>query len=151
MVKSSSLQQGSSGSEADPRNSGAVAPDEKRIKRMISNRESARRSRMKKQKHVEDLTKEIGALERQNADIARACDAKEQRRAAIQSENEELAREKAALAAYLSSMNAVVNNLQENEAMPLPRIERGTGIQEPWQVHGRRQQMGAKSPGMFRI
>ncbi|KAI3512267.1 hypothetical protein L1887_19582 [Cichorium endivia] len=38
---------------------GDLMVDEKKMKRMISNRESARRSRMKKEKHMKDLNEQI--------------------------------------------------------------------------------------------
>ncbi|KAL3581993.1 hypothetical protein D5086_016325 [Populus alba] len=53
-MSSSLAKAGSSGSDVDAPN---AMIDEKRRKRMISNRESARRSRMKRQKHLEGLNK----------------------------------------------------------------------------------------------
>ena len=62
--------QSSSGSDG-------CAVDDKKRKKMESNRESARRSRMKKQKHVEELTVEITRLQISNNQIRQSIDAKD--------------------------------------------------------------------------
>ncbi|KAA8545248.1 hypothetical protein F0562_020032 [Nyssa sinensis] len=61
----------SSSSEEDHK---YLTMDEKKRKRMISNRESARRSRMKKQKIVEDLTNDASRLKNDNNDIVGKID-----------------------------------------------------------------------------
>ncbi|KAI4387196.1 hypothetical protein MLD38_005045 [Melastoma candidum] len=43
--------------------------NQRKKRRMISNRESARRSRMRKQKHLEDLTSEVDRLKFENAQL----------------------------------------------------------------------------------
>ncbi|KAK9930700.1 hypothetical protein M0R45_027729 [Rubus argutus] len=64
---SSVQRQASSGSDGS-------AVDDKKRKKMLSNRESARRSRMKKQKHVEELTVEISRLQMSNNQIQQSID-----------------------------------------------------------------------------
>ncbi|MBA0872627.1 hypothetical protein Goshw_017568, partial [Gossypium schwendimanii] len=61
----------SSGSSATQINSGSeeALMDERKRKRMISNRESARRSRMRKQKHLDDLMTQLTQLQKQNHEI----------------------------------------------------------------------------------
>ncbi|XP_022962504.1 basic leucine zipper 4-like isoform X1 [Cucurbita moschata] len=43
--------------------------DERKLRRMISNRESARRSRCRKKRHLEDLTNEVNRLMIQNREL----------------------------------------------------------------------------------
>ncbi|MED6122213.1 hypothetical protein PIB30_037643 [Stylosanthes scabra] len=72
----------SSGSEG-----GDPAMDERKRKRMLSNRESARRSRMKKQKQLEDLTGEVKRLEVSNKSMIEAIKVKEEGYAKIEAAN----------------------------------------------------------------
>ncbi|PKU66375.1 bZIP transcription factor 44-like [Dendrobium catenatum] len=46
------------------------ASDHRRLRRMISNRESARRSRIRKQRHLEDLRSRVGRLRLENHAIS---------------------------------------------------------------------------------
>ncbi|CAH1450291.1 unnamed protein product [Lactuca virosa] len=44
--------------------------DQRKRRRMISNRESARRSRMRKQKHMDDLMTQLSQLRKENNQVA---------------------------------------------------------------------------------
>nr|DAD48226.1 TPA_asm: hypothetical protein HUJ06_018163 [Nelumbo nucifera] len=58
-----------SNSGSDEPNRAVSAEDERKRRRMISNRESARRSRMRKQKHLEDLRDQLNRLRVENGEI----------------------------------------------------------------------------------
>ncbi|PIN21106.1 hypothetical protein CDL12_06207 [Handroanthus impetiginosus] len=50
-------------------NRSVYSTEERKRRRMISNRESARRSRWRKKRHLEDLTNEVNRLKLQNRDL----------------------------------------------------------------------------------
>ncbi|EOY06700.1 hypothetical protein QUC31_016139 [Theobroma cacao] len=149
---SNPLPQTSSGSEADAR---CMAMDEKKRKRMLSNRESARRSRMKKQKLLEDLVREVASL---NVEICRNADNYEilmQKTFVLESENNLLKAQKLELAQYLRNLELMQTHmdlLQMNLMQPGSFSDRTADIKEPhlesWQCHGSGQPIMA-SVGMF--
>ncbi|KAL9389322.1 hypothetical protein Peur_017927 [Populus x canadensis] len=135
---------GSSGSEIDPPN---AMVDEKRRKRMISNRESARRSRMKRQKYMEDLVTEKSILERKIHEDNKKYAALWQRHFALESDNKVLTDEKLKLAEYLKNLQQVLASYNVIESDQ--DLEVSDRFLNPWQVHGSVKFITAS--GMFKV
>lgn len=108
-----SPQQVSSGTEGDTR---YEAIDEKKKRRMISNRESARRSRKRKQQHTEDLIREIEVLQRENGEIVARMNGIKQRHTPYELENKVLENQKMELSQRLNYLKSVVDNVERNMA-----------------------------------
>ncbi|KAL3829333.1 hypothetical protein ACJIZ3_018135 [Penstemon smallii] len=84
--------------------------DEKKRKRMISNRESARRSRMKREQHVKDLNEQVTYFRSKSSEMVRKIDAIEQRYVAMESENMNLRMHEEQLKKRLELMEEMLNN-----------------------------------------
>lgn len=82
--------------------------DEKKRKRKLSNRESARRSRLKKQKLMEDTIHEISNLERRIKENSERCRVARQRLDSVESENAVLRSEKTWLSSYVSDLENMI-------------------------------------------
>ena len=82
--------------------------DEKKRKRKLSNRESARRSRLKKQKLMEDTIHEISSLERRIKENSERCRAVKQRLDSVETENAGLRSEKIWLSSYVSDLENMI-------------------------------------------
>ncbi|XP_023002896.1 basic leucine zipper 4-like [Cucurbita maxima] len=54
---------------SDSQASNPTTTDQRKLRRMLSNRESARRSRWRKKRHLEDLNNEVNRLMTQNRDL----------------------------------------------------------------------------------
>ncbi|XP_049389097.1 bZIP transcription factor 53-like [Solanum stenotomum] len=97
----------SSASDDDQRYAGM---DEKKRKRMISNRESARRSRMKKQKLLQDLTGEVNRLQSANKNIVSKIDETTERYAICAAQNNVLRAQAMELTDRLRYLNDVIDS-----------------------------------------
>ncbi|KAG2730520.1 hypothetical protein I3843_01G290600 [Carya illinoinensis] len=104
-----STQPAGSGSEADAIKYGLM--DEKKRKRMQSNRESAKRSRIKQQKKMEDLTDEKARLLRELEKNSARYSCRERGWYSLESENNLLMAEKMCLAKRLDELNSLIVNL----------------------------------------
>ncbi|KAJ8511092.1 hypothetical protein OPV22_001526 [Ensete ventricosum] len=90
------------------------AIDERKRKRMLSNRESARRSRMKKQQHLNDLMNQMAHIKIQNSRIAEQTHLVTQQYIKVESDNAVLRAQLSELAERLQSVNSVLRSLEEN-------------------------------------
>ncbi|XP_051147442.1 bZIP transcription factor 44-like [Andrographis paniculata] len=102
---SSGLQ--NSGSEEDLQ----LIMEQRKRKRMISNRESARRSRLRKQKHLDGLMAQVAHIRKENQQILTTVNLTKQQYVAIQSENDILRAQLAELTQRLNSLNEIVSCL----------------------------------------
>ncbi|RWV93086.1 hypothetical protein BHE74_00016501 [Ensete ventricosum] len=100
------------------------AIDERKRKRMLSNRESARRSRMKKQQHLNDLMNQMAHIKIQNSRIAEQIHLVTQQYIKVESDNAVLRAQLSELAERLQSVNSVLRSLEEVSgiAMDIPSI-----------------------------
>ncbi|KAH7517784.1 hypothetical protein FEM48_Zijuj09G0101100 [Ziziphus jujuba var. spinosa] len=109
----------SSGSSSMIQNSGSeedlqALMDQRKRKRMISNRESARRSRMRKQKHLDDLTAQVAKLTKDNNEIKTNIDITAKHFLTIESENSILRAQVGELSHRLQSLDEIIRFLNAN-------------------------------------
>lgn len=116
MASSSSTYRSSSSSDGGNPSDSAVVVDDRKRKRMLSNRESARRSRMRKQKHVDDLTAQINQLSNDNRQILTSLTVTSQLYMKIQAENSVLTAQMSELSTRLDSLNEIVDLVTINGA-----------------------------------
>ncbi|WOL17526.1 bZIP transcription factor 11-like [Canna indica] len=83
----------------------------KKQKRMISNRESARRSRMRKQKKLDDLAAQVGQLRKENGHILRSLSFITQQYFAVEAENSVLRTQMMELGSRLQSLGEILHCL----------------------------------------
>ncbi|GFP88099.1 ocs element-binding factor 1 [Phtheirospermum japonicum] len=83
---------------------------------MQSNRESARRSRMKKQKHLDDLTAQIAQLTKENNHILSTVDLTKQHFMTVEAENSILRAQMMELTQRLKSLNEIVDYINSSAA-----------------------------------
>ncbi|CAD5196867.1 unnamed protein product [Musa acuminata subsp. malaccensis] len=93
--------------------------DERKRKRMLSNRESARRSRMKKQQHLNDLMNQMAHIKIQNSQIAEQTDLVTQQYTKVESDNAVLRAQLSELMERLQSVNSVLRFVEEASGMAL--------------------------------
>ncbi|CAI9116808.1 OLC1v1018066C1 [Oldenlandia corymbosa var. corymbosa] len=94
-----------SGSEGDLQ----LLMDQRKRKRMQSNRESARRSRMRKQKHLDDLTAQVAQLSNENSQILSTISATTQQYLNVEADNSVLRAQMMELSQRLESLNEILN------------------------------------------
>ncbi|CAA7019884.1 unnamed protein product [Microthlaspi erraticum] len=91
--------------------SGESLMEQRKRKRMLSNRESARRSRMKKQRLLDDLTAQVNQLKKENNEIVTSVSITTQHYLAVEAENSVLRAQLDELSHRLESLNDIVDFL----------------------------------------
>ncbi|KAE8010541.1 hypothetical protein FH972_006907 [Carpinus fangiana] len=90
--------------------------DQRKRKRMLSNRESARRSRIRKQNHVDGLTAQECELTKENNQILASMNMASQLYFNIEAENSILRAQMAELSQRLESLNGIINYMNSTNA-----------------------------------
>ncbi|KAJ3683320.1 hypothetical protein LUZ60_013547 [Juncus effusus] len=106
----------SSGTSADSiqiQNSGSeeelhALMNQRKQKRMLSNRESARRSRQRKQKHLDELTAQLNQMKKENGEIISALNSTMQSYFTVENENSVLRTQALELNNRLQSLNEIL-------------------------------------------
>lgn len=144
---SSVQRQASSGSDGS-------AVDDKKRKKMLSNRESARRSRMKKQKHVEELTVEISRLQMSNNQIQQSIDAKDKAYNEVEAWNNVMRAQEKELTDRLRYLESIEQTIVEfsgvfDENFGNMAEMHHDSLLNPWQLPYSTQPITASSADMF--
>ncbi|PHT44545.1 hypothetical protein CQW23_13703 [Capsicum baccatum] len=121
----------SSGSDADPR---YAKFDERKRKRMESNRQSAKRSRMRKQQRLEELKSETTQLQNQNSICRDKIDSVERKYHSVDAENNVLRAQLAELTERLNSLNELAQFWADTTGFPVDVAEIPDILLEPWQL-----------------
>nr|XP_043616562.1 bZIP transcription factor 11-like [Erigeron canadensis] len=141
----------SSGNSSQIQNSGSEEDlmDQRKRKRMQSNRESARRSRMRKQKHLDDLTEQINKVKKDNSQILTTINVTTQQFVHVEAENSVLRAQIGELSQRLDYLNEIINTMNStttttthctNDASGLFGYEINQGhndnfmINNPWEM-----------------
>lgn len=113
--------------------------DQRKRKRMVSNRESARRSRMRKQEHLTDLTAQAGLLKKENNQILTSMNLTNQLYLNLEAENSVLRAQIAELSNRLHSLNDIIDCidstkwlLDTEEEQDMTTQFGGDGFLNPW-------------------
>jgi len=116
-----------SGSEEDLQ----ALMDQRKRKRMLSNRESARRSRMRKQKHLDDLTAQMALLRKENHQIISSLNITSQHYMNMEADNSVLRAQVAELRNRLQSLNEIITFLNANNGGGVEDYSSNNNFTEP--------------------
>ncbi|KAE9586748.1 hypothetical protein Lal_00004403 [Lupinus albus] len=86
-----------------------VVMDQRKNKRKLSNRESARRCRMRKQNHIDEMMNQVSQLTKENNEILTSVNITTQHYLNIEAENSILRVQMVELNQRLESLNGIIN------------------------------------------
>lgn len=115
----------------------------------MSNRESARRSRMKKQQRMDELLGEVAKIKEENKRLNEMIDATSHLYSNIASHNNVLRAQLSELAQRLRSLNSVLEIASEVSGLVLDIPEIPDSLLEPWQLPCPIQPVPTASLDMF--
>ncbi|KAK8265939.1 hypothetical protein V6Z12_D12G211300 [Gossypium hirsutum] len=95
----------------------SIVVDEKRLRRMISNRESARRSRMRKKQQIEELQSQVNQLQTINRQLSQKLINLLENNHEILQENAQLKEKVSTLHMVLSDVFAPLRNSDDSSSM----------------------------------
>ncbi|KAG6522815.1 hypothetical protein ZIOFF_019970 [Zingiber officinale] len=119
-----------SGSEEDLQ----ALMDQKKRKRMISNRESARRSRMRKQKHLDGLTEQVNQLRKENGQSLAYLTLTTEQYFVMEAENSVLRTQMMELSNRLQYLNEILHCLNESSGLRHDGPWMNDSITNPWNL-----------------
>ncbi|KAL2506830.1 basic leucine-zipper 44 [Abeliophyllum distichum] len=122
--------------------------DEKKRKRMISNRESAKRSRMKREQHVKDLNDQIMYFKNKRSEMIQEINEIGQLYASIESDNRILRLQREELRKRLESLDMVSRYMCEANEPSMEILQ--DPLLKPWQPSFQSQPI-MTSAGIFQI
>ncbi|CAN6446556.1 unnamed protein product [Victoria cruziana] len=109
--------------------------DERRQKRMLSNRESARRSRMRKQKHLDELMAQVTLLRNENNQILSRMHVTTQHYLTLEAENATLRAQIMELSARLQGLTEMLGYMQDLSGLCMDPVEQYPDpLLRPWDV-----------------
>ncbi|CAA7402324.1 unnamed protein product [Spirodela intermedia] len=124
------------------------ALNQRKKKRMLSNRESARRSRLRKQRHLDDLAAQVAQLRKENNQILTSYNVITQQILAIDSENSVLRTQTMELSHRLQSLNEILLHMNGLAAVDHPSQNLDGFFVNPWSSISLNHPIMA-SPDMF--
>ncbi|CAD5172331.1 bZIP transcription factor 53 [Musa acuminata AAA Group] len=126
-----------------------LTAEERKQRRKLSNRESARRSRIRKQRQLEDLTNQVAQLSKEKGRIVMQVDELAQHQLRLETENDMLRVRVAELTERLRSLSSVLRLVEElsGVAMDVPEIP--DPLLKPWQPPGPALPVMAAAADMF--
>lgn len=115
-------------------------PQQRKRRRMQSNRESARRSRMRKQKHLDDLTGEMAQLSKENNQISNSINVTTQHCVKMEASNSVLRAQMMELSQRLHSLNQILTLTHTTAAAVFEPADDDLLLNNSWNLVGATQQ-----------
>lgn len=108
--------------------------DERKRKRKLSNRESARRSRQRKQQHLDELMAQESKIQEENKKLRQMIDSASDLYINFASENNVLRAQVVELTDRLRSLNSVLQIASEVSGLAFDIPDIPDTLLEPWQL-----------------